>query len=285
MVRDINPSGSSFPYHLTEVNGTLFFIADDGTNGYELWKYNPCTDTDDDGICDEDDNCPEDPDNDEDGDDWCGNEDNCPLVSYPGQEDIDSDGIGNACDEYTDPENALAITSAYIATLDVSGGLKNALNKKLEKAILKHYCDEKYDEAIEKLNAFKDQLYDLWQDEKITEVEYNDLTAMADVLLNAVENRAITCPETSNMVVSPQATLYPNPASHELTIYLENEERTPTTLTIYDQLGRPVWTEQIETGQVATRISLHDSRFGNGLYFVKMISGGESVTLRFMVHK
>src|SRR5205807_403080 len=39
MVKDINPGSlGSFPYHLANVNGTLFFAADDGTHGTELWK-------------------------------------------------------------------------------------------------------------------------------------------------------------------------------------------------------------------------------------------------------
>ena len=39
LVKDIRPgSSSSFPSNLTEVNGTLFFEANDGTNGRELWK-------------------------------------------------------------------------------------------------------------------------------------------------------------------------------------------------------------------------------------------------------
>jgi ELWxxDGT repeat protein len=42
MVRDINPGpnsyGNSFPSVLTDVNGTLFFTANDGTHGPELWK-------------------------------------------------------------------------------------------------------------------------------------------------------------------------------------------------------------------------------------------------------
>ncbi len=42
----INPgSAGSFPDWLTDVNGTLFFSADDGTNGRELWKSNGTTAT------------------------------------------------------------------------------------------------------------------------------------------------------------------------------------------------------------------------------------------------
>ena len=40
-VFDINPdSGSSYPSTLTDVNGKLYFIANDGINGNELWKAN-----------------------------------------------------------------------------------------------------------------------------------------------------------------------------------------------------------------------------------------------------
>ena len=41
LVTNINPGLSpSFPLNLTNVNGTLFFTADDGVNGRELWKFN-----------------------------------------------------------------------------------------------------------------------------------------------------------------------------------------------------------------------------------------------------
>ncbi len=39
LVKDINPNfDSSTPYSLTNVDGTLYLVADDGVNGYELWK-------------------------------------------------------------------------------------------------------------------------------------------------------------------------------------------------------------------------------------------------------
>jgi ELWxxDGT repeat protein len=38
-VLDLNPSPlGSFPSHLTDVRGTLYFSADDGVHGKELWK-------------------------------------------------------------------------------------------------------------------------------------------------------------------------------------------------------------------------------------------------------
>src|SRR5262249_57937372 len=41
LVKDINSGGTtSGPAYLTDVNGTLYFSANDGTHGTELWKSN-----------------------------------------------------------------------------------------------------------------------------------------------------------------------------------------------------------------------------------------------------
>ena len=38
MVKDINSGGSGNPYAFTPFGNTLYFVAQDGSNGYELWK-------------------------------------------------------------------------------------------------------------------------------------------------------------------------------------------------------------------------------------------------------
>jgi hypothetical protein len=57
-----------------------------------------CTDTDDDGNCDDDDVCPLDPANDADADGVCGDVDNCPATANADRADADGDGAGDACD-------------------------------------------------------------------------------------------------------------------------------------------------------------------------------------------
>ncbi len=76
--------------------------------------------------------------------------------------------------------------------------------------------------------------------------------------------------------------VFPNPAKNEVNIHLHGVE-TATELTIYDQLGKVVWTRIMEEGQISTSISLDNSRFGNGIYFVSAITKGEKISRRLVI--
>ncbi|MCG6965452.1 MAG: thrombospondin type 3 repeat-containing protein [Chromatiaceae bacterium] len=86
-----------------------------------------CVDSDGDGVCDSEDNCPATPnpdqsDRDQDGvGDVC---DNCPDVFNPGQEDSNGDGIGDACSiERCDVDSSGGIDVADIHAIQAARGL------------------------------------------------------------------------------------------------------------------------------------------------------------------
>jgi len=76
--------------------------------------------------------------------------------------------------------------------------------------------------------------------------------------------------------------LFPNPASDDVNIHLHGTE-SAAMLTIHDQLGRLVWTGQMEAGQIATVINLGDARFGAGIYTVTAVSNGEKMVQRLVI--
>ena len=96
------------------------------------WGCDPCPldnpdDRDEDGVCTAEDGCPDDPHNDSDGDEICGDMDNCPEDENPDQEDVDEDGIGDACD----PTDDRPIDTGDSGTSD-SGGKDTGRSPKVD---------------------------------------------------------------------------------------------------------------------------------------------------------
>jgi hypothetical protein len=77
-------------------------------------------DLDGDGLC-ETDTCPYDFDDDFDSDGICGDEDNCPQDPNASQADVDGDGLGNDCDNCPDDYNPDQIDSNGDGTADACG--------------------------------------------------------------------------------------------------------------------------------------------------------------------
>jgi hypothetical protein len=117
-----------------------------------------CSDSDGDGVCDADDQCPgfddallgtscDDgdpctindiwscnscagtPTSDADGDGICDGEDNCPAVSNPGQADADGDGVGDACDNCVNTANASQVNSDADSHGDACDNCPNITNE------------------------------------------------------------------------------------------------------------------------------------------------------------
>ncbi|MCZ6796254.1 MAG: HYR domain-containing protein [Planctomycetota bacterium] len=103
-----NPAGRQAAWIATidPTDTDLDGIPDDGDNCPT--DPNPDqTDRDFDGLGDACDVCPDDPDGDEDADGVCSDTDNCPGDSNPDQADTDGDGLGDACDPDDDNDTVV----------------------------------------------------------------------------------------------------------------------------------------------------------------------------------
>ncbi|RME04770.1 MAG: T9SS C-terminal target domain-containing protein, partial [Bacteroidetes bacterium] len=81
----------------------------------------------------------------------------------------------------------------------------------------------------------------------------------------------------------PRMSLFPNPASSEVTILLEGLPSGGGELRIYDPLGRSVYSRSFSEGQTSQLLELDKGRFPPGVYSVTMFAGGERLVERLIV--
>jgi type IX secretion system substrate protein len=84
-------------------------------------------------------------------------------------------------------------------------------------------------------------------------------------------------------VDSYKMTLFPNPATEEVTIRLQGLKGGEATLTIFDQLGRTVLVQRLAEGQTSLTLDLKDGLFRNGIYMVSAVTDGQRLTKRLVV--
>lgn len=289
------------------------------TNNYtvqvtQLCAPPPCTDSDNDGICDGADNCPNTPnanqadsDNDGTGDacDLCPND---PNKLAPGQcgcgnadTDSDNDGVANCldnCDNAANPDQADSDCDGVGNACDVCPGGNDAIDNNNDGLPDCKYPPA-YSQIISDWKCGNNKVY-------VAHINGNGTCNTICVSYNAVPAHiahgdyigpcgnascggqnlvAPTGGGTFEMAGQQILQLFPNPAANEVKFHLDGFEGEVVELTVFDYTGRTVWQTTLEDGQHELTLGLSGGNFSNGLYMVRASSGNTVLTQRLVVSK
>jgi len=124
---------------------------------------------------------------DPDADEWF-SDDNCPNDYNPGQEDVNDDGVGDACIPPTVLiEEVITVVEETLEDIEnISAGQISAIVGKLESAADK-LDDGKINGAIGSLNAFINQIEALINSGKLSAAEGGELIAVVELIIEAID--------------------------------------------------------------------------------------------------
>ena len=245
-------------------------------------------DSDGDGTLDCNDGCPNDAgktspgacgcgvaDVDSDGDGIMDCIDNCDYAANGNQADSDCDGAGNTCDvcpggnDMIDNNNDGLPDCHYLpAYADIIAAWKCGPNKVLvahrsNNGVCHTICID-YGSVQDHLN-------------------HGDYIGPCGDA--SCSSQGMAAPDAHMSVIAgSNLDVFPNPAFNEINIQLDAPE-SGMIVTITDNFGRVVLTKQWEANSRNLNIDISDSRFQNGIYFVRASSDTEMFIQRFVVSK
>ena len=178
----------------------------------------------------------------------------------------------------------VAHLNAYVSLGILSNGNGNALITKINSAINK-IINNKFTPAINKLQAFTNQVNAFIQTEKLTQVQGQALIDFADYVIEQLNGDGNTLqteiPKDYNLSQN-----YPNPFNPVTNINFALPFDGKVTITIYDITGREVKTLVNDFQPAGYHTLQFDaSSFASGVYFYRILAGDFSAIKKMLLIK
>lgn len=134
---------------------------------------------------------------------------------------------------------------------------------------------------------FADELfYCIVEDGSYTLTVINeDNGCAASYTFSYVFNPEFECTETSTTETLAQQIglqIFPNPSNGIFNLNFAMEKNTPVSMTIFDKMGRSIWSREIINGSEFSEV-MNFTEMASGVYFLRMQVGNELVTERLVI--